>query len=389
MSVQLASKPIGLWPIVMMTLLSVGLVNHVIVVPLLLAEAKRDAWLSISVALIIALPLAAFPLQRVMFKMDGVRFDDWLRQRIPAFMAWLILAIINLGLLFVAFGSLVDVVAWTSNTYLPLTPQFVVLLIFCVICMFAAMNGLRTIAYVSCILLPIVVVLGDFVMTANMPAKDYRYLLPMLETGLYPVIKGAVYSLSAFMELTFLLLIQHEMKKSFKKWHLLLLTLMLMILTLGPTVGAITLFGPEEASIMRYPAYSQWRLVKIGKYFEHVDFFAVFQWLSGALIRISLPLYLIQQYGLFRKVKRKWLSMLITVLILAVASFIVLMHMKWYMILMKAYFEVAWILFGAILLFLWVLSFRKTTKSVRQGGYRNESSSGRTESQTGSPRSDL
>ncbi|GMK48769.1 hypothetical protein PghCCS26_58990 [Paenibacillus glycanilyticus] len=376
MSVQLNAKPIGLWPIVMMTLLSVGLVNHVIVVPLLLAEAKRDAWLSIPVALIIALPIAVFPLQRVMFKMNRVRFDEWLRQRVPAFFVWLILAIINLALLFVAFGSLVDVVAWTSNTYLPLTPQFVVLFIFCFICMFAAMNGLRTIAYVSCILLPIVVVLGDFVMSANMPSKDYRYLLPMFEMGMYPIFKGSVYSLSAFMELSFLLLIQHEMKRSFKKWHLLLLTIMLMLLTLGPTIGAITLFGPEEASMMRYPAYSQWRLVQIGKYFEHVDFFAVFQWLSGALIRISLPLYLIQLYGPFKKIKRKWIGMLITVLVLAIASYTVLMHMKWYMILMKGYFQVAWILFGAVLLLLWVLSYRKPKKSARpeaQGGYRNES----------------
>ncbi|WP_201006487.1 GerAB/ArcD/ProY family transporter [Paenibacillus glycanilyticus] len=376
MSVQLNAKPIGLWPIVMMTLLSVGLVNHVIVVPLLLAEAKRDAWLSIPVALIIALPIAVFPLQRVMFKMNRVRFDEWLRQRVPAFFVWLILAIINLALLFVAFGSLVDVVAWTSNTYLPLTPQFVVLFIFCFICMFAAMNGLRTIGYVSCILLPIVVVLGDFVMSANMPSKDYRYLLPMFEMGMYPIFKGSVYSLSAFMELSFLLLIQHEMKRSFKKWHLLLLTIMLMLLTLGPTIGAITLFGPEEASMMRYPAYSQWRLVQIGKYFEHVDFFAVFQWLSGALIRISLPLYLIQLYGPFRKIKRKWISMLITVFVLAIASITVLMHMKWYMILMHAYFQVAWILFGAVLLLLWILTFHKPKKSAQpetQGGYRNES----------------
>ncbi|GLX67129.1 hypothetical protein MU1_14730 [Paenibacillus glycanilyticus] len=377
---QLPAKPIGLWPIVMMTLLTVGLVNHVIVVPLLLAEAKRDAWLCVPVALIIALPVAAFPLQRVMHKMNRVRFDQWLRQqKVPTFFVWLLLAIVNLSLLFVAFGALVDVVAWTSTTYLPRTPQFMVLLVFCVICMFAAMNGLRTITYVSCILLPLVVVLGDFVMSANMPVKDYHYLLPLLEGGMYPVFKGAVYSLSAFMELSFLLLVQHEMKKSFKKWHLILLTLMLMLLTMGPTIGAITLFGPEEASYMRYPAYSQWRLVRIGKYFEHVDFFAVFQWLSGALVRISLPLYLLSIYGPFQKIRRKWIGMMITVVILASISLLVLMHMNWYMILMHAYFMSAWILFGVVLLIVWLLSFRKSTNADKpnaEGGYRNESKNG-------------
>ena len=42
-----------------------------------------------------------------------------------------------------------------------------------------------------------------------------------------------------------------------------------------------------------YPAYEQWRVLSIGEYISHLDFFALYQWLSGALIRIGLFMYLL------------------------------------------------------------------------------------------------
>ncbi|MFX3633025.1 MAG: endospore germination permease [Candidatus Pristimantibacillus sp.] len=365
---QTAVKPFGLWPVIMMFTLTVGLANHVIIIPLLLDAAKRDAWLSIPVALIISLPMAALPLYHVLKRLNGERLDLWMRKRMPAFVVWCIMAIMLLMLLFVAFGTLVDVTTWTANTYLPLTPPIVVGFVLCMACLYAAVSGLRTIAYVSCILLPVVVVLGDFVMSANMPAKDYHYLLPMLEYGVSPVLKGAAYSLSSFSELTFLLLIQHHFKSRFKRWHLLLFTLFLMMLTIGPAAGAITEFGPKEAEIMRYPAYSEWRLVKIGKYVEHVDFFAVFQWLSGAFVRISMPVYIISEFGFFRKMERKWIGMLITVLLLLTATYFIIKKMMLYRFLMEMYFLSAWIILGIIIILLWVVSFRKRVSQSVKGG---------------------
>lgn len=83
-----------------------------------------------------------------------------------------------------------------------------------------------------------------------------------------------------------------------------MLGLVLIGLTLGPLLGSIAIFGPEEASNQRYPAYEEWRLLKIGKYIEHVDFFSIYQWLSGGFIRISFGLYIIGQLFSFKTRKR-------------------------------------------------------------------------------------
>ncbi|MFF2483736.1 endospore germination permease [Paenibacillus sp. NPDC058071] len=371
-------KPFGLWPVVMMILLSVGLLNHVMVLPLLLQVAKRDAWIAILGALIIALPIVAFPLHRALVGMNGERLDQWLSKKSSPFFSGLVLTILNLMLLIVAFTTLVDVIGWTSSTYLPITPPIVVCAIFAALCLIGAISGLRTIALMACILLPIVVVLGDFVMSANMPDKDYRYLLPMLENGIKPLVQGATYSISSFMELTFLLMIQHHLRKTFKKWHLSLLVIVLMGLTLGPTIGALSEFGPVEAAAIRYPAYAQWRLVKIGNYFEHVDFFAVYQWLSGAFIRISMSLYLFCEYTPIRKLKRQWIGHSAIIVALVGVSYFMLNNMFLYINVIKIYFAFAWIVFLIILLMVWLLSYRRTGSIARgeERGKRHEEDSG-------------
>ena len=62
----------------------------------------------------------------------------------------------------------------------------------------------------------------------------------------------------------------------------------LMGLTMGPTIGAITEFGPIEAAKQRYPAYEEWGLGSIGRFIEHFDFLSIYQWLTGAFIRVGL-----------------------------------------------------------------------------------------------------
>ncbi|MGG1678504.1 hypothetical protein ACIFOT_22635 [Neobacillus sp. NRS-1170] len=70
------------------------------------------------------------------------------------------------------------------------------------------------------------------------------------------------------------------------------MTIILVGLTLGPLLAAIAEFGPHCAAKQRRPAYEEWRLVEITKYITHLDFLSFYQWMSGAVIRIAMSLYL-------------------------------------------------------------------------------------------------
>lgn len=253
----MSNKPFGIIPAIAMIILSVGLVNHVLIGPLLLSEAKRDAWMAVLAAFVVIIPWTLIPLYGLMKKLERKRFDRWLIEHMPLFFAWLVIAYFLIVLLATASETLIVTSSWTGTTYLPETPTFVVSCVFLGICLYAACSGLRTIAFVSCILLPFVVFLGDFVMTANMPHKEYEYLLPMLEHGVSPVVRGAVLCFTSFSELFTLLMFQHHLQKhkQFKRWHLFVLILFLGLLAAGPVTGAIAEFGPDEAEKMRYPAF--------------------------------------------------------------------------------------------------------------------------------------
>lgn len=368
----MTTKTFGIWPAIFIFCLSVGLANHVLIVPFLLNAAKRDAWMCVLIALIVSLPWTSFPLYGLFRKMNKEPIDKWLKRRMPAFVTNAIIGLFLLMLLLTGFETLVITTSWTATTYLPRTPPMVVCGVLLVLSIYAALTNLRTIAYVSCVLLPLVVILGDFVMSANMPHKDYHYMLPMLENGFSPVLKGAFYSLTATCELFALLFIQHHIKGELKRWHLVVLTLALAMLTFGPLAAAISEFGPVEAAKMRFPAFSQWRIVSIGRYFEHVDFFAIFQWVSGALIRISLTLYILIEFGPFSRLKRKWIAPVVIGSIFMVAAYFSLRDMLNFNIVVQNYFLCSGVVIAVVVLLLWFMSFLKPGGNKKEPGAKEE-----------------
>lgn len=352
-------KPFGLMPSIAIIVLSVGLVNHVLIVPFLLGAAKRDAWMSVFLAFIVIVPWTAIPLFGLLKKLNHQRFDKWLMDRVHPVIGWIIMCYFLIILFLIASETLIVTSSWTGTTYLPNTPTYVIAFVFLCLCVYASCKGLRTIAYMSCLLVPIVVLLGDFVMSTNMPHKDYRYLLPMLEHGFSPVIKASINCLTAFSELFMLLLIQHHLKKSFKRWHIMVLIAFLGLLAVGPLTGSIAEFGPEEAEKMRYPAFAQWRLVSIGRYFEHVDFFAIFQWLSGALIRLSVAIYLIMEYNPLSRSKYKWIAVVIMTIALGAMASYWTNNMIGYRIVISAGFQYFGVSTMSLIVIIFAISFLK------------------------------
>ncbi len=142
----------------------------------------------------------------------------------------------------------------------------------------SAYSSLKSIVYVSSVLLPIVWVVGIFVATFTMEEKDYSYLFPVLVEGYQPVVYGTIIILGGSADLLVLLLLQHHLKKSFSLMNLFLLITILVGLILGPTMGSLSSFGPAVASDKRFPAFEQWRLITLGEYISHVDFLAYFSY---------------------------------------------------------------------------------------------------------------
>lgn len=361
--VKLATQKIGLLNTIFMVLLSLGIFDHVLLIPILLAKGRRDAWIGVLVAMCFALLWVPI-LSAISNRTNQQSISQWLSQKYGNVIRYLFIVPIALFLFVANLIMVKDTVGWISTNYLYNTPPLAIALFLVLICFFATKTGIRNIAYTSGILCPFVLVFGYFIMTANLPKKDYHMIMPLLEHGMNPVWKSAFYAFAAMTELFILLLFQHHLDKKVSYVQLAVFVLLLAELTIGPMIGAIAAFGVEGAVWVRDPAFEQWRLLQLGKYIGRLDFMAIYQWMSGACIRISLFNFLILDLFEIRNGKGKNFFLLILSLLLAAVVLLPIGDMK-FLSLMKDYYPplLLSLFFGGSIL-LYVLTLFRSKKEV-------------------------
>ncbi|TMU87639.1 spore gernimation protein [Bacillus sp. BHET2] len=278
--------------LLLLLILSTGLLNHVMLLPSIMLAAGRDGWVSI---------LAAYPILFLMTLLifyiiknspkEG--FYHLLQQKWPRWAVLLFSLPIGLFLLSSAYITFADLILWLSAYFLADVPSFIIVGGILLICFLITWAGIKHMAIASGILLPSVMIFGFFIAVTNSNLKDPSLLFPILSNGFDPVMKGIIYVLSGLLELYLIVLVQPYSEGKIKFHHLIVLGLIFMGLMFGPLTASIMEFGPIESANLRYPAYEQWRILSIGEFITHLDFFALYQWLSGALIRISLFMFLL------------------------------------------------------------------------------------------------
>ncbi|UII54312.1 spore germination protein [Cytobacillus spongiae] len=286
--------------IFLLLVLSTGLLNHVILIPNILLAAGRDSWISVLIAYFIALLFLILVHYIIKHSPKG-GFFQYLQNRIGKF-SYLYLTPVLLFLLGSVYVTFRDLLIWLNAYFLADLPLLLINIVLIVACLLTTFAGIKYMAIASGFLLPVVIILGFFIAITNTPMKDPGYLFPLFSDGYMPVLKGIVYVLSGLLEIYIVVIIQPFTEAKIKFRHLFILLSAFTFLILGPLTASIMEFGPIEATTLRYPAYEQWRLLNIGDYISHLDFFALYQWLSGALIRIGLFMYLIG-YLLSHKIK--------------------------------------------------------------------------------------
>lgn len=285
-------------------ILFTGISNHVMILPHLLRVAKRDAWVSVALAYVFLLVwgfLAIFIFKR----MNGVGFINWVQNRAGTIVAKGFTLFFAVYFLVSGSFSSYDFILMIKIYFLPNTPAWIVTLCFTLLCIWAAYKGFRVILYTSVILLPIVWVFGYFVAFSTMFKKDYSMLFPVFVNGYHPVLEGFVIVLGGSMDLFILFLVHDKFNKPFKYFHWVILMSIVLMLVAGPTTGVISSFGPQVAANFRFPAFEQWRLVQLGRQVSHMDFLAVFQFLAGSFVKVSLSLFLLIELFNITSVKLK------------------------------------------------------------------------------------
>ncbi|MBO0960868.1 endospore germination permease [Neobacillus sp. MM2021_6] len=289
-----SSNPISIFQIVLLIITAVGLKNHVFAIPPLIQTAQKDSWLSVILALFITL-LWLFIIIGIYQKTKKENVFQWLLRRVNKWVVYIMIGVLLIVLTIICSETLRETITWVHVSLLPQTPRSVTAISFGIVCFLMAKTNLKSICIINQSLLFFIVILGFFVATVNIQYKDYSLLRPIFEHGYAPIIRGIIFPLSGFTEFFLVLIIQDKVKETFRFRHFVITALLLTGLTIGPLIGAIIEFSQGEAEKLRFPAYEEWQLVSIGQFIEHVFFFVIYQWLSGAFIRITFLFYLIRE----------------------------------------------------------------------------------------------
>lgn len=312
-----APKPTLLQAMLIM-MLTVGMTNHVFLIPALIQVAHRDSWL----ALIFSAPfvfLLVFVMMYISKAMSGQSIAAWVNIVGGSFSAYLFRVVVSLFCLTNVFFTIYETTIWTRINFLRNTPVIIPALSLMLICAVAARKGLYAIANISGVLLPITFVFGFAIAFINTQYKDYSQLLPLFEQGWTHTLTGSVYSMAGSFELLLILFLQPGLGSKLKLKPLLILAAIVIGFTMGPLIGALTEFNPYEARLVRFPAYEEWRLATVGKYLAQTDFLSIFQWLAGAFIRISLLLYVtVDMWNIKTERKRGALLLLLSAMFIMI-----------------------------------------------------------------------
>ncbi|WP_433959145.1 endospore germination permease [Cytobacillus horneckiae] len=337
--------------IYVLLIMSTGFMVHVLVIPTLLSTSSRDSWLT---AILSIIPftlwiLLIFHIYKKLKTHDNIL--TLLKQKsFPSWVFNMLSFVFGCYFLVSALVTLKHTFFWANANYTFEVPDFVIITLFALICLYASAKGIRTISTIALLVLPFVSFFGFLVGFGNTPHKNYELLFPIFEHGYKELLYGLVQTCAGLFEISFLLFLTSFIKDRLKLKWLIIVGIILMFLILGPLVGAITEFGPEEAAKFRNPAYEQWKLLIIGDHITRLDFLSIFQWLSGAFVRISLFLFIAERTFMLKK-NTKWLLPFLY-FILIIAACIPWNATSFFYFLQKYYFPISLIFQLSMMLFL-------------------------------------
>ncbi len=378
--------PISILHVIALSMTMIGLKNHVTILPPILSHGGRDGWMSVIFSAILLFPWL-FLLIYIHHQSKQKNIREWLLETVgPRFGKVFVYFISGFLILLSAF-SLREALQWMRTTFLPTTSVLVLLIIFTVLCILLASSNIQTIAILNILVLFGVLVLGFFIAFVNIPVKDHYLLLPLLENGIEPVVKASIYPAAGYVEIILLLFIQQHFKEKMKWYHLGILLFLLMGLTMGPLIGAISEFGPKEAAKQMYPAYEEWGLARIGQFIEHIDFFSIYQWLTGAFIRVGLILFIVVELLDIKQQKKKiWLVIAPIFMVLSIG--LIWISDQLFLKLKGNYFLIITFVFFFVLAFVFAwIAYRNKKKRKKEDkqekiGRRRRAKSNRKEQET-------
>lgn len=259
--------------------------------------AGRDAWLSIilggtliiccSVAisylssLFPALPITSYS-QKILGNTAGKAFNLMLLATILMHIIFQVLSFSHIVVLFI----------------LPKTPLWAVAFILLAVALYVSFRGLLPLARVIEIMIPPLIIMYFFITFLSLQQGEPRELLPLLDEGIVPVVKGALPSLAfSGPELIIgFLYCRVQPAKKLAQTIALAGTVVLLRITLL-VITCIMVLSPNETINLLYPGVTVYKVISLPALVvtERVEFILMILVIPLTILNLSIALFFAQE----------------------------------------------------------------------------------------------
>lgn len=177
------------------------------------------------------------------------------------------------------------------SSFLSQTPTLVVMASLVFVCAITVRSGLEVLARATQIFLPFILLFFIGIFLLLIPDLKPNRMLPILENGLMPSLKGSVLPHTWFIEFFFISFLYPYVsdKTNGLKWGLL--SVLGMMLTMVITnISSLFLFGQLTGSF-HFPVFEAASYISFANFLEHLDAIVMVIWVLGGFIQIALWYY--------------------------------------------------------------------------------------------------
>ncbi len=254
-------------------------------------EAKKDMWIALILGIILAIPvfmmyarlLSMFP-EKDIFDILNLVFGNFIGKAISLLFIWFALHIA--GLAVYSFSEYISTVA------LDQTPKVVFMSAFMILCVWGVKEGIEVLGRWGEIMIRFLIFI--VFMAVILAAKDLRFskLLPVLENGINPVMKGAFATLTLPLAETVVFIMVFsclkDKKATFKAYilGLLLAGVVLIIVSLRN----IMVLGTYIISMNYYPSFNAVARINIGNILQRLEAAVSIVFLISGFVQVSICL---------------------------------------------------------------------------------------------------
>lgn len=253
-------------------------------------EAYRDSWISVILASLAALPLILLyhALARNFPGKNIIEYVPLIAGKIPGLIINLLIWSFYIFITATVIAELGDFVTWT---FLPQTPVIATIILTVAAASFTVKKGIEAIARLNEFLFWIGLSLLLFVAFATINRVNPEYILPILENGFMPPIRGTLPLLAWTAEIS-VILVLFPFFSNYKNTLGVNLKVLLSIFILYQLGGLIVfIFSPNEVAMMKIATFELVQTISFGAFLQRFDTFIIAAWLSGVYVKICIFFY--------------------------------------------------------------------------------------------------